>query len=99
MRLRTISRDVPGLRSLQVTVSPLPIAAAATPAPAATGPMRLTQKFAVFMFRNQRYLIGPYGERYLEGQQFEGFKISRIGVDQVLFERDGREFQFYVAAL
>jgi hypothetical protein len=51
------------------------------------------------MFRNQRFLIGPYGERYTEGDQFDGFRINRIGVDKILFERDGREFEFYVAAL
>ncbi len=101
MRLRTIARDVPGLLSLQVTVKPPPIVAAEPePAPVVTsGPVRLTQKFSVFMFRNKRYLIGRYGERYLEGEEFDGFKIARIGVDKILFERDGEEFEFYVAAL
>jgi hypothetical protein len=51
------------------------------------------------MWRNQRYLIGQFGERYREGEEFDGFKISRIGVDKIMFERDGKEFEFYVAAL
>jgi hypothetical protein len=101
MRLRTIARDVPGLRALHVSVVPPPVVAAAPPpAPVVTsGPVRLTQKFSVLMWRNQRYLIGQFGERYREGEQFDGFKISRIGVDKILFERDGKEFEFYVAAL
>ena len=100
MRLRTIARDVPGLRALHVSVVPPPVVAAAPPAPVVTsGPVRLTQKFSVLMWRNQRYLIGQFGERYREGEDFDGFKISRIGVDKILFERDGKEFEFYVAAL
>jgi type III secretion system YscD/HrpQ family protein len=102
MRLRTIARDVPGLRALQVTVVPPPVVAAepAPPPPVVTsGPVRLTQKFSVLMFRNERFLIGQYGERYREGEQFDGFTINRIGVDKIWFERDGREFEFYVAAL
>lgn len=103
MRLRTIARDVPGLRTLQVTVVPPPPVLAAEPAPSppvvTSGPVRLTQKFAVLMFRNQRFLIGQYGERYREGEQFDGFTINRIGVDKIWFERDGQEFEFYVAAL
>ncbi len=100
MKLRTIARDVPGLRALHVSVVPPPVVAQATPAPVVTsGPVRLTQKFSVLMWRNQRYLIGQFGERYREGEDFDGFKISRIDVDKILFERDGKEFEFYVAAL
>lgn len=101
MRLRTVARDVPGLRALHVSVVPPPmVAEAPPPAPVVTsGPVRLTQKFSVLMWRNQRYLIGQFGERYKEGEDFDGFKISRIGVDKIMFERDGKEFEFYVAAL
>lgn len=102
-RLRTAARDVPGLRSLDVSVE-APVMAASTPAaPIARvsddRPMQLTRKFAVFMFRNQRYLIGPQGERYREGDQFDGFTIEHIELDQVTFARDGRQFQFHVASL
>lgn len=98
-RLRNAARDVPGLRSLDVrVVVPAPVAVAAAEAPVAES-VRLTRKFSVLMIRNKRYLVGPYGEKYTEGEEFDGFKISRIGIDEVMFERDGREFQFYVAAL
>lgn len=100
-KLRMLAHDVPGLRALQVSVVPPPASVvAATPAQAPLEePVRLTQKFSVLMIRNQRYLIGPWGERYTEGEQFDGFKINRIGLDKIRFERDGREFEFYVAAL
>jgi hypothetical protein len=101
MRLRTVARDVPGLRALHVSVVPPPmVAAAPPPAPVVeSGPVRLTQKFSVFMWRNQKYLIGQFGERYREGEDFDGFKIARIDVAKIKFEREGKEFEFYVAAL
>lgn len=101
MRLRTVARDVPGLRALHVSVVPPPmVAAAPPPAPVvASGPVRLTQKFSVLMWRNQKYLIGQFGERYREGEEFDGFRIARIDVDKIKFEREGKEFEFYVAAL
>ena len=99
-KLRLVARDVPGLRALQITVLPPPTVAAASPPPAPpTAAARLTKKFSVLMWRNQRYLIGQFGERYKEGEEFDGFNIRRIGVDTILFERDGHEFEFYVAAL
>ncbi|MET0534001.1 MAG: FHA domain-containing protein [Steroidobacter sp.] len=100
-KLRMLAHDVPGLRALQVSVvaPPAAVVAAARAEAPPEQPARLTQKFSVLMFRNQRYLIGPWGERYTEGQQFDGFKINRIGIDKIRFERDGREFEFYVAAL
>lgn len=103
-KLRTAARDVPGLRSLDLSVDAPPVVAASVPAApvARVGddrPMRLTRKFAVFMFRNQRYLIGPHGERYREGDEFDGFTIEHIEIDQVTFARDGRQFQFHVASM
>jgi hypothetical protein len=96
--LRSLARDVPGLRVLDIDVNSPPTAVASAPPPAGAPP-RLTQKFSVLMFRNQRLLIGPYGERYREGEEFDGFKIDRIEIDKVTFARDGRQFDFYVAAL
>ena len=85
--------------ALRRPVAACPSASYAAVIVVTSGPVRLTQKFSVLMWRNQRYLIGQFGERYREGEDFDGFKISRIGVDKILFERDGKEFEFYVAAL
>jgi hypothetical protein len=98
-RLRMIARDVPGLRALNLHV--IPRLAAVPPAPAKVDatPVRITQKFSVVMSSRGRYLVGRYGKKYAEGDEFDGFRIDRIGLDQVIFERDGRKFEFYVAAL
>lgn len=100
-RLRNAARDVPGLRSLDVRVVSAPAVSVASTPPLVDSDenVRLTRKFSVLMVRNRRYLVGPYGERYAEGEEFDGFKINRIGLDEVRFERNGREFQFHVAAL
>jgi hypothetical protein len=98
-KLRSAARDVPGLRSLDVLVDAPPPAVVASAPPPSDGPPRLTQKFSVLMFRNERFLIGPYGERYREGDQFDGFKVERIEVDKITFAHDGRQFEFHVAAL
>jgi type III secretion system YscD/HrpQ family protein len=98
-RLRQIAHEVPGVTALHVLVKEQPKAATpAPPQPAPTTPA-LTRKFSVLMFRNNRYLVGPYGERYSEGQSFDGLKIQRIGVDEVVFEHEGRPYPFRVAAL
>lgn len=97
-RLRMIARDVPGLTALDLQVAPRPVPVAAPPVVEVL-PARITQKFAVVMSRRGRYLLGRYGKKYTEGQQFDGFVIQKIGLDQVVFERDGRQYEFYVAAL
>ncbi|HKE95686.1 MAG TPA: FHA domain-containing protein [Povalibacter sp.] len=102
--LRRIARDVPGLTSLEVAVAvPDPPAAA----PAATAPVpvstpaapQLTRKFSVLIYRQQRFLVGQFGDKYAEGDIFDGLKINHIDVDEVIFERDGRQYPFRVAAL
>jgi type III secretion system YscD/HrpQ family protein len=57
---------------------------------------KITNKFSVFMFRDKRYLVDTSGRRYTEGEEFDGFTIGRIGVDEVTFNRDGREYEFQV---
>jgi type III secretion system YscD/HrpQ family protein len=96
-RLRTFARDVPGLRSLDIRVvaSPAPVVAAA-PTPRVS---QITQRFAVLMFRNQRFLVNEHGKRFTEGDEFDGLRIERIEIDRVIFARDGRSYEFYVAAL
>lgn len=99
-RLQMIARDVPGLRTLDVGVAPQSIVPPPAPPPVPqTAPVQLSEKFAVLMFRDRRYLIGRYGKRYIEGEEFDGFRIKRIELDQVLFEREGRSYEFRVAAL
>jgi type III secretion system YscD/HrpQ family protein len=99
-RLQMIARDVPGLRTLDVDVAPQPIAPPPAPSPAPqAAPVQLSEKFAVLMFRDRRYLIGRHGKRYVEGEEFDGFRIKRIELDQILFEREGRSYEFRVAAL
>jgi hypothetical protein len=100
-KLQMIARDIPGLRTLEVDVAEQPVVQpqAPQPPPPQSAPVQLTEKFAVLMFRNQRYLIGRHGKKYVEGQEFDGFRIQRIGLDQVVFEREGRSYEFQVAAL
>lgn len=95
-RLRTLAKDVPGLRLLDLQVLPPVQAAQAAPLAPAT---QITQRFSVLMWREQRYLINEHGKRYREGDEFDGFNIKRIEVDRVVFARDGRDYEFYVAAL
>lgn len=94
-RLRTLAKDVPGLRLLDLQVLP----AAQVAQQPQTQPTQITQRFAVLMWRQQRYLVNELGKRYREGDEFDGFNIKRIELDRVVFARDGREYEFYVAAL
>jgi Inner membrane component of T3SS, cytoplasmic domain len=83
-RLRAASQQVAGLRELA-----LEVAAPAAPAAAAQAPRR---RYAVLM-SNQRgtQLVGPGGERWREGDAFDGMTIRRILLDQVVFERERSE--------
>ena len=95
-RLRTLAKDVPGLRLLDLQVlPPAQVAQAEAQVPAT----QITQRFAVLMWRQERYLINEHGKRYREGDEFDGFNIKRIELDRVVFARDGRDYEFYVAAL
>ncbi|MBM0106882.1 hypothetical protein JM946_19275 [Steroidobacter sp. S1-65] len=95
-RLRTLAKDVPGLRLLDLQVLPVARVAETT---SKAQPNQITQRFAVLMWRQQRYLVNEVGKRYREGDEFDGFNIKRIELDRVVFARDGREYEFYVAAL
>jgi type III secretion system YscD/HrpQ family protein len=98
-RLRQLAREVPGLTALHVSVAPAATTAEARPPLPPSPPPSLTKRFSVLMFRNARYLIGPFGERYQEGELFDGLKIDRIDVDEVVFEHAGQRYPFRVAAL
>jgi Inner membrane component of T3SS, cytoplasmic domain len=105
-RLRTAAQQVKGLRDLQ-----LQVAAPAGPAPAAAAssvplvaeapkpPVSLSKKFSVFMTKKGSYLVGPAGERYAEGDMFQGLMVKKIELDRVLFEHEQREYAMYVTQM
>lgn len=95
-RLRALSKDVPGLRLLDLQVLPT---AQVAQAESQAQPTLITQRFAVLMWRQQRFLVNEHGKRYREGDEFDGFNIKRIELDRVVFARDGHDYEFYVAAL
>jgi hypothetical protein len=90
-----LAKDVPGLRALDLRWLP----PARVAQPTKLQPTQITQRFAVLMWRQQRYLVNEHGKRYREGDEFDGFNIKRIELDRVVFARDGREYEFYLAAL
>jgi hypothetical protein len=75
-RLRRASAEVAGLRELALQV--------AAPPASAKG----ARRYAVLM-SNMRgnQLVGPGGERWREGDAFDGMTIRRIAFDQVVFAR------------
>lgn len=98
-RLRLLVRDVPGATDVHVRIAP-PVQPPPPPIQQSTpAPPVVTEKFAVLMTAHERYLIDRVGKKYVEGDQFNGLRIRRIGLDQVIFERDGRRYEFQVAAL
>ncbi len=99
-RLRSASQQVAGLRELTLPLaSPPPVLASAKPAArraAASG----SRRFAVLMSNKRgNQLIGPAGERWSEGDDFDGMTIRRIQLDQVVFERDRGEVVLQLAQL
>ncbi len=103
-RLLAIAGQIPGLEQVTVNVAsgpPPPTAPPTPPArirPVAPEPGSITRKFSVFITEHNRYIIGEYMDRYEEGDIFDGYRIKRIELDRVTFERDGYEYTFYVAA-
>ena len=89
-----VAMRVTGLRelSLQVAAPPADVAKARSGTGART--------FAVLMSnRRGNQLVGPAGERWHEGDIFDGMTIRRILFDQVVFERDRDEVVRYLAEL
>jgi hypothetical protein len=106
-KLRAASGQVAGLRELSLQVAAAaPVADGAGPVaalPSAMGCGRkgvsIGRKFSVFMSKKSNVLIGPAGEKYREGDVFEGLTIRKIMLDQVVFECDDSEYVFYVAQM
>ena len=99
-RLKLMARDVPGLMVLEAELAPQAARVALAPVSVAeTAPPVISQKFSVLISSKGRYLVNVYGKKYSEGEEFQGLTIKHISIDRVLFEREGRDFEFYVAAL
>jgi hypothetical protein len=105
-RLRSASAQVAGLRelSLQVSVPPATASNAVVPvAPNARGGgpkgVSVARKFSILISKRGKNIIGPAGERYSEGDVFDGLTIRSIALDHVVFERDQEEYVFYVAQM
>jgi hypothetical protein len=80
-RLRRASAQVMGLRELSLQVAAPPAAAAKA---------QSSRRYAVLMSNKRgNQLVGPGGERWHEGDAFDGMTIRRIAFDQVVFARGG----------
>jgi hypothetical protein len=89
-RLRASSSQVAGLRELSLQV--------AAPKRAAVQRVAVVQrKFSVVMSKRGNWLIDATGQRYGEGDAFDGMTIRKITLDQVHFERDRGEVVLRVA--
>jgi hypothetical protein len=73
-------------------------AASAVEAGAPRGPS--TRRFAVLMSdRRGSQIVGPAGERWREGDEFEGMTVRSIRFDHVVFERERRPVVLYLPQL
>lgn len=99
--LRRIARQVPGLTDLELRIA-APAAVPAAPArqpdvvvlpqlPPVTEWPRLPSTMHVFISPQEPLLIDQRGRKYRLGDSIDGFRISRITLTRVEFERDGRK--------
>lgn len=109
-KLKLIAQQIPGLRNLDVSVEPVKVTTPSEPTQIATQegpvqqrsdqPLRFSKKFnSVVISKKHKWLIGEFGEKYAEGDVFNGTKIIKIDFDQVEFERDDKHYIFPIAAL
>jgi len=103
-KLRIAAQQVPGLTALDVdAIPPKPKQKRkrkiVKKQPKPTGPLRITRKFGVIISKGKPYIIGQYLDKYYVGDTFQGFKIDYIGLDRVIFERNGKKYSFYVAEM
>jgi hypothetical protein len=88
--------EVQGLRDLTLDVAEPPRAVAARVVERSPAKRR----YAVLMSNKRgNQLIGPRGERWREGDAFDGMTIRRIELDQVVFARDQSELVLQLAQL
>lgn len=114
-KLTTLAQQVPGLKALNVQVkkgeSVAPPAVGGTEAapPAAPAmaamepkgaPLRMSKRFtSIVILKKNKWLIGAYGEKFAEGDEFNGIRIVKIELDQVEFQKGDRHYVFPLAAL
>lgn len=114
-KLTALAQQVPGLKALNVQVKKgepvapaAPLAAEAAPpaAPAVAAmeppgaPLRMSKRFSsILILKKNRWLIGAYGEKFAEGDEFNGIRIVKIELDQVEFQKGDRRYVFPLAAL
>jgi hypothetical protein len=63
-------------------------------------PLRMSKRFSsILILRKNKWLIGAYGEKFAEGDEFNGIRIVKIELDQVEFQKGDRHYVFPLAAL
>lgn len=114
-KLTSLAQQVPGLKALNVQVKkgepvapPAPLVAEAAPPAAAAlavmapavAPLRMSKRFSsILILKKNKWLIGAYGEKFAEGDEFNGIRIVKIELDQVEFQKGDRHYVFPLAAL
>jgi hypothetical protein len=96
-RLREAASQLAGLRELALDAAELvPVVAAVS----AEAPRRMPRRYAVLMSdRRGSQLVGPAGERWSEGDAFNGMTILRIAFDHVVFAHESGELVLPLAQL
>lgn len=114
-KLKSLAQQVRGLKTLNVQVKkaepvapPAPVLAdAALHAPPAlaamepkAAPLRMSKRFSsIVISKKNKWLFGEYGEKFVEGDEFNGIRIVKIELDQVEFKKGDRHYIFPLAAL
>lgn len=114
-KLKSLAQQVTGLKALDVQVKktapiaaqPEAVAGVGEPAPPALAaieqkatPLRVSKRFtSIIISKKNKWLFGEFGERFVEGDEFNGIRIVKIEVDQVEFKKGGQHYIFPLAAL
>jgi hypothetical protein len=98
LRSEVVSREqmraAPRVHAASVREVPSPAADTAAPRSPST------RRFAVLMSdRRGSQIVGPDGERWREGDEFDGMTVRSIRFDHVVFERDRRPVVLYLPQL
>lgn len=111
-RIRMLSKQVPGLRDIDLHVAPViataepaPVAPVATPAvaPEPAAPLRwdgprLAGKLSVWILKKDRFVLDWRGIRYRQGDLLDGMTVEKITVDEIQLSRNGNPYSIIVAS-